>query len=99
MNRTLASWIVANPGGAVVLTGLLGLLPLFGLGFAFFLPGAVPALVVLQRDLRAGVQVAAGALRGSARVGAQGRSHRGGRAQNSRATGRPSYQAAMLRTR
>jgi hypothetical protein len=61
MNRTLASWIATNPGGAVVLTGLLGLLPLFGLGFAFFLPGAVPALVVLARGPRAGVQVAAGA--------------------------------------
>ena len=44
MNRTFASWIAANPGAAVFLTGLLGLLPLFGLGFAFFLPGAVPAL-------------------------------------------------------
>ena len=49
MNRTFASWIAANPGAAVFLTGLLGLLPLFGLGFAFFLPGAVPALVVLAR--------------------------------------------------
>jgi hypothetical protein len=61
MNRTLASWIVANPGGAIVLTGLLGLLPLFGLGFAFFLPGAVPALMVLARGTRAGFLVAAGA--------------------------------------
>lgn len=61
MNRTLASWIATNPGGAVVLTGLLGLLPLFGLGFAFFLPGAVPALVVLARGPRTGAQVAAGA--------------------------------------
>ena len=61
MNRTLSSWIAANPGGAVVLTGLLGLLPLFGLGFAFFLPGAVPALLVLARGPRAGAQVAAGA--------------------------------------
>ena len=61
MNRTFASWIAANPGGAVFLTGLLGLLPLFGLGFAFFLPGAVPALVVLTRGAREGVMVAAGA--------------------------------------
>jgi hypothetical protein len=61
MNRTFASWIAANPGAAVFLTGLLGLLPLFGLGFAFFLPGAVPALVVLVRSPRDGAMVAAGA--------------------------------------
>ena len=61
MNRSFASWIAANPGGAVFLTGLLGLLPLFGLGFAFFLPGAVPALVVLARGPRDGVMVAVGA--------------------------------------
>jgi hypothetical protein len=61
MNRTFASWIAANPGAAVFLTGLLGLLPLFGLGFAFFLPGAVPALVVLVRRPHDGVMVAAGA--------------------------------------
>ena len=54
MNRTFASWIADNPGGAVFVTGLLGLLPLFGLGFAFFLPGAVPALVVLARGPAAG---------------------------------------------
>lgn len=61
MNRTFASWIAANPGAAAFLTGLLGLLPLFGLGFAFFLPGAVPALVALVRSPRDGVLVAAGA--------------------------------------
>ena len=61
MNRTFSSWIVANLGAAVFLTGLLGLLPLFGLGFAFFLPGAVPALVILERGPREGVMVAAGA--------------------------------------
>jgi hypothetical protein len=61
MNRSFASWIAANPGAAVFLTGLLGLLPLFGLGFAFFLPGAVPALVVLVRAPRDGVLVAVGA--------------------------------------
>lgn len=61
MNRSSASWIAANPGAAVFLTGLLGLLPLFGLGFAFFLPGAVPALVALARGPRAGLLVAAGA--------------------------------------
>ena len=61
MNRTFASWISANTGAAVFLTGLLGLLPLFGLGFAFFLPGAVPALVALARTPRDGVLVAAGA--------------------------------------
>lgn len=42
------------------LTGLLGLLPLLGLGFAFFLPGAVPALIVLERGRRLGVMVAIG---------------------------------------
>jgi hypothetical protein len=61
MNRTFASWIGDNPGAAVFLTGLLGLLPLFGLGFAFFLPGAVPALVALVRSPRDGLLVAAGA--------------------------------------
>jgi len=61
MNRTFASWIGDNPGAAVFLTGLLGLLPLFGLGFAFFLPGAVPAVVALVRNPRDGLLVAAGA--------------------------------------
>jgi hypothetical protein len=61
MNRSFASWIADSPGPAVLVTGLLGLLPLFGLGFAFFLPGAVPALVTLMRGPRAGLLVAAGA--------------------------------------
>ena len=61
MNRSFASWIADSPGPAVLVTGLLGLLPLFGLGFAFFLPGAVPALVALMRGPRAGLLVAAGA--------------------------------------
>lgn len=61
MNRTLALWLAANPGGAVLVTGLLGLLPLFGLGFAFFLPGAVPGLVTLVRGGRVGLAVALGA--------------------------------------
>lgn len=60
-NRSFASWIVDRPGQAVLVTGLFGLLPLLGLGFAFFLPGAVPALVVLMRGPRAGAMVAAGA--------------------------------------
>lgn len=60
MNRSLAQWLADNPGGAVVLTGLLGLLPLFGVGFAFFLPGAVPALVTLTRGTRLGLIVALG---------------------------------------
>jgi hypothetical protein len=45
----------------VFITGLLGLLPLFGLGFAFFLPGAVPALMTLVRGPRLGLLVASGA--------------------------------------
>jgi hypothetical protein len=61
MNRSFASWLADNPGGAVIVTGLLGLLPLFGLGFAFFLPGAVPALVVLVRGPRLGLAIATGA--------------------------------------
>jgi len=61
MQRNLAAWLAANPGGAVVATGLLGLLPLFGVGFAFFLPGAVPALVTLVRGERLGLTVALGA--------------------------------------
>jgi hypothetical protein len=61
MNRSFASWIADSPGPAVLVTGLLGLLPLFGLGFAFFLPGSVPALVALMRGPRAAVLVAAGA--------------------------------------
>jgi hypothetical protein len=58
MNRSFASWIAGNPGAAVLVTALLGLLPLFGLGFAFFLPGAVPALVTLVRGPRPGLLVA-----------------------------------------
>jgi hypothetical protein len=61
MNRSLAKWLAGNLGGAVVVTALLGLLPLLGLGFAFFLPGAVPALVVLVRGPRTGLGVALGA--------------------------------------
>ena len=61
MNRSFASWLTQSPGGAVFATGLLGLLPLFGLGFAFFLPGAVPALVSLVRGPRLGLAVALGA--------------------------------------
>jgi len=60
MKRSLASWLADNPGGAVFVTGLLGLLPLFGLGFAFFLPGAVPALLVLVRGPRVGFAIALG---------------------------------------
>lgn len=61
MNRSLATWLAENPVGAVFVTGLLGLLPLFGLGFAFFLPGAVPALVAMVRGPRLGLMVAVGA--------------------------------------
>ena len=61
MNRSLAQWLAGNPVGAVFVTGLLGLLPLLGVGVAFFLPGAVPALIVLVRGERQGVVVAAGA--------------------------------------
>jgi uncharacterized membrane protein YedE/YeeE len=61
MNRSFASWLTDNPGVAVIVTGLLGLLPLFGLGFAFFLPGAVPALLALVRGPRVGALVAVGA--------------------------------------
>ncbi len=61
MNRSFANWITHSPRGAVLATALLGLLPLFGLGFAFFLPGAVPALVVLTRGPRLGLSVALGA--------------------------------------
>ncbi len=61
MNRSLAQWLAGNPVGAVLTTGLLGLLPLLGIGVAFFLPGAVPALIVLVRGERQGVIVALGA--------------------------------------
>jgi hypothetical protein len=61
MNRSLAQWLAGNLVGAVVTTGLLGLLPLLGIGVAFFLPGAVPALVVLVRGERQGLIVALGA--------------------------------------
>ncbi|MEY2855007.1 MAG: hypothetical protein RL030_2139 [Pseudomonadota bacterium] len=61
MNRSLAQWLAGNPVGAVLATGLLGLLPLLGIGVAFFLPGAVPALIVLVRGERQGVIVAMGA--------------------------------------
>jgi hypothetical protein len=58
MGRTFASWLTGPPGRAVLATGLFGLLPLLGLGFAFFLPGAVPALVALRRSARDGLLVA-----------------------------------------
>jgi hypothetical protein len=61
MNRSIANWLATNPAGAVFATGLLGLLPFFGIGFAFFVPGAVPALLALSRGPRAGAMVAAGA--------------------------------------
>jgi hypothetical protein len=61
MNRKLAIWLAANPVGAVLVTGLLGLLPLFGLGLLFFLPGAMPGLVTLVRGGRVGLTVALGA--------------------------------------
>lgn len=61
MNRSLAQWLAGNPVGAIIATGLLGLLPLVGVGVAFFLPGAVPALIVLVRGERQGVIVAIGA--------------------------------------
>jgi hypothetical protein len=61
MNRSLAKWLADNPGGAVVVTALLGLLPLRGIGLAFFLPGVVPALVTLVRGPRTGSLVALGA--------------------------------------
>ncbi len=60
MNRSLAQWLAGNPVGAVLVTGLLGLLPLLGLGIAAFLPGAVPALIVLVRGERQGTIVALG---------------------------------------
>lgn len=61
MHRKFASWLVARPGRAVLATALLGMLPLLGLGFAFFLPGAVPALIVLERGSRQGLATALGA--------------------------------------
>jgi hypothetical protein len=61
MNRSIANWLATNPGGAMVATGLLGMLPFFGVGFFFFLPGAVPALFALARGPRAGAMIAAGA--------------------------------------
>jgi hypothetical protein len=61
MNRSIANWLATNPGGAMFATGLLGLLPFFGVGFAFFVPGAVPALLSLARGPRVGASVALGA--------------------------------------
>jgi hypothetical protein len=61
MNRSIANWLATNPGGAMVATGLLGMLPFFGVGFFFFLPGAVPALFALAHGPRAGATIAAGA--------------------------------------
>jgi hypothetical protein len=61
MNRSLAQWLADNAVGAVLVTALLGMLPLIGIGVAFFLPGAVPALVVLVRGERQGAIIAAGA--------------------------------------
>jgi hypothetical protein len=61
MNRSLARWLADNPARAVLAAGLLGMLPLLGVGFACFLPGAVPALVTLVRGPRLGAAVALGA--------------------------------------
>jgi hypothetical protein len=61
MNRSLAQWLAGNPGAAVAVTALLGLLPLVGFGLLFFLPGAVPALIALVRGPRTGALVALGA--------------------------------------
>jgi hypothetical protein len=61
MSRSVASWLADNPAGAVAVTGLLGLLPLLGFSFLFFMPGAVPALTLLVRGTRQGMLVAAGA--------------------------------------
>src|SRR5262245_4829715 len=61
MNNSLAKWLADSPARAVLVTGLLGMLPLLGVGFAFFLPGAVPALVTLVRGPRLGAAVALGA--------------------------------------
>jgi hypothetical protein len=61
MNRSIANWLATNPGGAMVATGVLGMLPFFGVSFFFFLPGAVPALFALARGPRAGAAIAAGA--------------------------------------
>jgi hypothetical protein len=58
MGKRFASWLTGRPGRAVFATGVFGLLPLLGLGIFAFLPGAVPALVILQRGTRAGLQVA-----------------------------------------
>jgi hypothetical protein len=58
MGKRFASWLTGAPGRAVFATGVFGLLPLLGLGIFAFLPGAVPALVALQRGTRAGLQVA-----------------------------------------
>jgi hypothetical protein len=60
MNRSIASWLADNPLGAILTTGLLGLLPLFGFSFAFFVPGAVPALVLLMRGAQRALLVAGG---------------------------------------
>jgi len=52
---------MATPARRSFLTGLLGLLPLFGLGFAFFLPGRRAGAGGGERSPRDGVLVAAGA--------------------------------------
>lgn len=58
MGKNFASWLTGPPGRAVLATGVFGLLPLFGLGILFFLPGAVPALVALKRSAKDGLLVA-----------------------------------------
>ena len=60
MNRSISSWLADNPLGAILTTGLLGLLPLFGFSFAFFVPGAVPGLVLLMRGVQRALLVAGG---------------------------------------
>lgn len=60
MNRTLAQWLAANPGGAVASAGFLAVLPFFGFGLVFFMIGAIPAFLVLTRGPRVGLLVGLG---------------------------------------
>jgi hypothetical protein len=57
LNTSVARWLAGNPGGAILVTALLALLP----GLAFLLPGALLAFVTLQRGPRVGAMVAIGA--------------------------------------
>jgi MFS family permease len=65
MHRKFAAWLSDRPGRAALFAAIFGALSLFGIVPFLVAAGAVPVLVALRIDVRAGVQAAMG---GSAAV-------------------------------